>query len=155
MACYYAQRASAALIISEATQVSMQGHSRDQIEGWRLITEAVRQYERGAKNAMFSTPAGGRDGRPSGPWIDTGRDHDLAFRDNGLILKICCYFSRSKLQIDMLGWFVERGFLQIGQLNGIKAVNSKVLYASITRRLGVFSTSLTAKPAHNTRFDDQ
>jgi N-ethylmaleimide reductase len=50
MACYYAQRASAALIISEATQVSMQGqgyawtpgiHSRDQIEGWRLVTEAV------------------------------------------------------------------------------------------------------------------
>src|SRR6478735_6508429 len=49
-ACYYAQRASAALIISEATQVSMQGqgyawtpgiHSRDQIEGWRVITEAV------------------------------------------------------------------------------------------------------------------
>jgi N-ethylmaleimide reductase len=50
MGCYYTQRASAALIISEATQVSMQGqgyawtpgiHSRDQIEGWRLITEAV------------------------------------------------------------------------------------------------------------------
>jgi N-ethylmaleimide reductase len=50
MACYYAQRASAALIVSEATQVSMQGqgyawtpgiHSRDQIEGWRVITEAV------------------------------------------------------------------------------------------------------------------
>jgi N-ethylmaleimide reductase len=49
-ACYYAQRASAALIISEATQVSMQGqgsawtpgiHSREQVEGWRLITEAV------------------------------------------------------------------------------------------------------------------
>jgi len=42
-ACYYAQRASAAFIISEATQVSMQGqgyawtpgiHSREQIEGW-------------------------------------------------------------------------------------------------------------------------
>lgn len=52
MARYYAQRASAALIISEATQVSMQGqgyawtpgiHSRDQIEGWRLVTEAVHQ----------------------------------------------------------------------------------------------------------------
>jgi len=49
-ACYYAQRASAALIISEATQVSMQGqgyawtpgiHSREQVEGWRLVTEAV------------------------------------------------------------------------------------------------------------------
>jgi len=53
-ACYYAQRASAALIISEATQVSMQGqgyawtpgiHGREQVEGWRLVTEAV--HERG------------------------------------------------------------------------------------------------------------
>ncbi len=53
MACYYAQRVSAALIVSEATQVSMQGqgyawtpgiHSRDQIEGWRLVTEAVHQF---------------------------------------------------------------------------------------------------------------
>src|SRR5689334_3397706 len=52
MACYYAQRASAALIISEATQVSMQGqgyawtpgiHTRDQVEGWRLVTDAVHQ----------------------------------------------------------------------------------------------------------------
>src|SRR5690349_14891742 len=51
-ACYYAQRASAALIISEASQVSMQGqgyawtpgiHSREQVEGWCLVTEAVHQ----------------------------------------------------------------------------------------------------------------
>src|SRR5689334_3585884 len=51
-ACYYAQRASAALIISEATQVSMQGqgyawtpgiHSREQIEGWRLVSDAVHE----------------------------------------------------------------------------------------------------------------
>jgi N-ethylmaleimide reductase len=51
-ACYYAQRASAALIISEATQVSMQGqgyawtpgiHSREQVEGWRRVTEAVHE----------------------------------------------------------------------------------------------------------------
>ncbi len=51
-ACYYAQRASAALIISEATQISMQGqgyawtpgiHSREQVEGWRLVTEAVHE----------------------------------------------------------------------------------------------------------------
>src|SRR4030088_439209 len=51
-ACYYAQRASAALIISEATQVSMQGqgyawtpgiHSREQVEGWRLVTDAVHK----------------------------------------------------------------------------------------------------------------
>lgn len=51
-ACYYAQRAAAALIISEATQVSMQGqgyawtpgiHSREQVEGWRVVTEAVHE----------------------------------------------------------------------------------------------------------------
>lgn len=49
-ACYYAQRASAALIVSEATQVSQQGqgyawtpgiHSREQVEGWRQVTDAV------------------------------------------------------------------------------------------------------------------
>jgi N-ethylmaleimide reductase len=52
MACYYAQRASAAMIVSEATQVSMQGqgyawtpgiHSREQVEGWRGVTDAVHQ----------------------------------------------------------------------------------------------------------------
>jgi N-ethylmaleimide reductase len=51
-ACYYAQRASAALLISEATQVSMQGqgyawtpgiHSREQIEGWRVVAEGVHE----------------------------------------------------------------------------------------------------------------
>lgn len=51
-ACYYAQRASAALIVSEATQVSLQGqgyawtpgiHSREQVEGWRLVTDAVHK----------------------------------------------------------------------------------------------------------------
>ncbi|MEO7143703.1 MAG: alkene reductase, partial [Bryobacteraceae bacterium] len=55
-ACYYAQRASAALIVSEATQVSHQGqgyawtpgiHSREQVEGWRLVTSAV--HERGGR----------------------------------------------------------------------------------------------------------
>src|SRR5258705_9988305 len=47
---YYAQRASAALIVTEATQISPQGkgysftpgiHSAGQIAGWRLVTEAV------------------------------------------------------------------------------------------------------------------
>lgn len=50
-ATYYAQRASAGLIISEATQISQQGqgyaftpgiYSDEQIAGWRLVTEAVR-----------------------------------------------------------------------------------------------------------------
>jgi N-ethylmaleimide reductase len=49
---YYAQRASAGLIITEATQVSPQGvgypntpgiHSAEQVSGWRLVTEAVHR----------------------------------------------------------------------------------------------------------------
>ncbi len=49
---HYAQRASAALIISEATQISPQGvgypgtpglHSDDQVEGWRRVTHAVHR----------------------------------------------------------------------------------------------------------------
>jgi N-ethylmaleimide reductase len=53
-ACYYAQRASAALIKSEATRISMQGqgytwtpgiHSREQVDAWRQITKAVHESE--------------------------------------------------------------------------------------------------------------
>lgn len=49
---YYSQRASAGLIISEATQVSQQGqgyaftpgiHSEAQVEGWRKVTAAVHK----------------------------------------------------------------------------------------------------------------
>jgi N-ethylmaleimide reductase len=49
-ASYYAQRANAGLIISEATQISPQGvgypntpgiHSPEQVEGWKQVTSAV------------------------------------------------------------------------------------------------------------------
>jgi N-ethylmaleimide reductase len=49
-AAYYTQRASAGLIVSEATQVSPQGvgypgtpgiHSTEQVAGWKLVTDAV------------------------------------------------------------------------------------------------------------------
>ena len=49
---YYAQRASAGLIISEATQVSPQGvgypntpgiHTHEQVKGWRKVTDAVHR----------------------------------------------------------------------------------------------------------------
>ena len=52
MAEYYRQRASAGLIITEATQISQQGtgtistpgiHTPEQIVGWRQVTEAVHQ----------------------------------------------------------------------------------------------------------------
>lgn len=50
MATYYAQRASAGLIVSEGTQISQQGqgyawtpgiHSPEQVAGWRCVTDAV------------------------------------------------------------------------------------------------------------------
>lgn len=49
---YYRQRASAALIVSEATQISQQGqgyawtpgiHTEQQIEGWRAVSNAVHE----------------------------------------------------------------------------------------------------------------
>ena len=49
---YYSQRASAALVITEATQVSEQGvgypltpgiHSPEQVAGWRIVTDAVHR----------------------------------------------------------------------------------------------------------------
>lgn len=49
---YYSQRASAGLIITEASQISPQGvgypntpgiHSKEQVEGWKNVTEAVHQ----------------------------------------------------------------------------------------------------------------
>lgn len=52
MAEYYAQRASAGIIITEATQVSNQGkgyantpgiYTPQQIEGWKLVTDAVHE----------------------------------------------------------------------------------------------------------------
>ncbi len=52
MARYYAQRASAGLILSEATAVTAQGvgyantpgiWSKQQVEGWQLVTDAVHQ----------------------------------------------------------------------------------------------------------------
>jgi len=56
MAEYYGQRATAGLIISEATQVSLQGkgyaktpgiYTQEQIEGWKLVTGEV--HEKGSK----------------------------------------------------------------------------------------------------------
>jgi N-ethylmaleimide reductase len=52
MARYYAQRSSAGLIVTEATQVAPEGvgypdtpgiHSREQTEGWRRVTDAVHR----------------------------------------------------------------------------------------------------------------
>ncbi|MCK9454131.1 alkene reductase [Sulfurimonas sp.] len=59
MAAYYSQRASAGLIISEATQISTQAigypftpgiHTNEQIKGWKKVTKAV--HDRGGRIFM-------------------------------------------------------------------------------------------------------
>lgn len=81
MATYYAQRASAGLIVTEATQVSPQGkgysftpgiHSEAQIDGWREVTRSVHDagghvflqlwHVGRMSHAMFQA-----DGRPVAP----------------------------------------------------------------------------------------
>lgn len=56
MAEYYGQRASAGIIISEATQISLQGkgyaktpgiYTKEQIKGWKLVTDEV--HKKGSK----------------------------------------------------------------------------------------------------------
>lgn len=81
MAEYYAQRAGAGLIISEATQISSQGqgysftpgiHSEAQVAGWKKVTDAVHN----AGGRMFlqlwhvgrmSHPSFHEDGQPVSP----------------------------------------------------------------------------------------
>ena len=69
-ALYYAQRASAGLIVSEATQISPQGvgypatpgiHSAEQVEGWKIVTKAV--HDRGGR-ALRSHPRTAARRRP-------------------------------------------------------------------------------------------
>jgi N-ethylmaleimide reductase len=72
---YYAQRASAALIITEATQISQQGvgyantpgiHSSEQIAGWKRITDEVHRQKAHIFLQLFHA------GRVSHPTLQPG-----------------------------------------------------------------------------------
>lgn len=81
MAAYYAQRASAGLIVSEATQISRQGqgysftpgiYTEAQVQGWRRVTDAV--HAAGGRMVMqlwhvgrMSHPSFHADGLPVAP----------------------------------------------------------------------------------------
>jgi N-ethylmaleimide reductase len=81
MAEYYSQRASAALIVTEATQISPQGqgysftpgiHSEAQIEGWRKVTDRVHQtggriFVQLWHVGRMSHPSFHEDGKPVAP----------------------------------------------------------------------------------------
>ncbi len=81
MAEYYAQRASAAFIITEATQISPQGkgyaatpgiHSAEQVAGWKRVTDAV--HAAGGRIALQLWHVG----RVSDPRFQPGRAAPVA-----------------------------------------------------------------------------
>jgi len=80
-ALYYAQRATAGLIVTEASQISPQGvgypgtpgiHSAEQMAGWRLVTQAV--HEQGGR--IFLQLFHG--GRISHPFLQPGEGLPVA-----------------------------------------------------------------------------
>ena len=92
MAEYYAQRASAGLIIAEGTNISPQGrgyaftpgiYDDAQVEGWRPVTEAV--HARGGRifpaalacRAGVASLAAARRGPAGGPFGDPSGGHVL------------------------------------------------------------------------------
>lgn len=96
---YYAQRASAGLIIAEATQISQQGqgyqdtpgiYTPEQIAGWRTVTDAVHAaggrivlqlWHVGRVSHMALQPGGGAPVAPSAIRAETKTFVDGAFVD--------------------------------------------------------------------------
>lgn len=81
MATYYKQRASAGLIITEASQISAQGQgypatpgifSEAQIDGWKLTTDAVHTAGGLIFNQLWHV------GRVSHPWYQEGNQAPVA-----------------------------------------------------------------------------
>ncbi|MDD3446307.1 MAG: alkene reductase [Zavarzinia sp.] len=116
MAEYYTQRAQAGLIISEASQICPEGqgyeatpgiHSPEQIEGWRLVTDAVH----GAGGRMFIQL-----------W-HVGRISNVAFQPDGAA-PVAPSALRANAQTFVNGAFVptsEPRALDIGEIPGIVA----------------------------------
>ncbi len=89
---YYAQRAAAGLIVTEATQISPEGkgyiqtpgiYSQEQVAGWRLVTDAV--HAKGGRiflpalacRAHLACLAAARRAAPRRAVGDTGQGADL------------------------------------------------------------------------------
>ncbi len=97
---YYAQRAGAGLIISEASQISPQGkgyaftpgiHSDEQVEGWRLVTDrvhgaggriALQLWHVGRISHTDLQPGGAQPVAPSAIRADT---QTYTSRDSGMV----------------------------------------------------------------------
>lgn len=132
MAEYYAQRASAGLIISEATQISNQGqgysftpgiHSAEQIAGWRKVTNAV--HAAGGKIILqlwhvgrMSHPIFHNGGLPVAPSALSPEAQVWVVDDSGVGRMVDCPTPRA-LETDEIHGIVND--FRLGAANAIKA----------------------------------
>jgi N-ethylmaleimide reductase len=118
-AFYYAQRAGAGLIISEATQISQQGqgyawtpgiHTPEQVEGWRLVTDAVHEADGLIFNQLWHV------GRVSHPALQP--DGALPVAPSPIAVSGMAFVVNAKGEPEFLPHPVPRA-LEISELPGI------------------------------------
>jgi N-ethylmaleimide reductase len=118
-AFYYAQRASAGLIVSEATQISRQGqgyawtpgiHTPEQIEGWRRVTDAVHEADGLIFNQLWHV------GRVSHPALQPGGALPVA--PSSLAVSGMAFVTNAKGEPEFLPHPVPRA-LEVSELPGI------------------------------------
>ncbi len=117
-ATYYAQRAGAGLIVSEATQISRQGqgyawtpgiYTPEQVEGWKLVTSAV--HAKGGKIALQLWHVGRishyllqeGDQPPVAPSAITARAKTFVVQKNGVPAQVDCSEPRALLADELPG----------------------------------------------------
>jgi N-ethylmaleimide reductase len=120
MADYYAQRASAGFIVTEATQISQQGkgysftpgiYSEEQVVGWKLVTEAVHKaggliFSQLWHVGRMSHEIFHADGTPVAPSAIAPDAQVWVVGDDGVGRMLDCPTPRA-LSIDQIGDIVE------------------------------------------------
>lgn len=118
-AFYYAQRAEAGLIVSEATQISQQGqgyawtpgiHTPEQVEGWRRVTDAVHEANGLIFNQLWHV------GRVSHPALQPGGALPVA--PSGLAVSGMAFVTNARGEPEFLPHPVPRA-LETSELPGI------------------------------------
>ena len=117
MAAYYAQRASAGLIVSEATQISRQGqgysftpgiYTEAQVQGWRRVTDAV--HTAGGRMVLqlwhvgrMSHPSFHADGLPVAPSALSPEAKVWVVGDDGVGRMLDCPVPRALATTEIAG----------------------------------------------------
>ncbi len=132
MATYYAQRATAGFIVSEATQISPQGkgysftpgmYSEEQVNGWRKVTDAVHAADGRIFSQLWhvgrmSHASFHDDGKPVGPSALAPDAQVWIVGDDGVGRMIDCPVPRA-LSIDDIREIVQD--YRVAAANAIKA----------------------------------